>query len=333
MPQVSVVLPVWNGAHVIERAINSLLNQTYSDFELIVVNDGSTDRTTDVVEAIRDSRIRAVRQPHTGVWQAMNRGLDEATGTVISRMDADDVCHPTRLEKQLQLLNTGYDVVGSCVRILTKTNGQFVPVPSLQRYANWINRETLSPEAILALRFVEFPLVNPTLMAHRSYWDLRCTDDDFPEDYDLMLRGAAAGMKFAKVNEPLLDWIDSAQRLTRNHPRYTPDAFMQCRRSRFLEGPLAGVRRVDLWGAGQTGKPWLLWLQANGLEVRTVYDVNPRKTGHLIHNVPVQGPNNMPTADGTLLVIAVGAAGARPLIREHILKHGYTLGQDAWFVA
>lgn len=333
MPEISVILPVYNGAHVIERAIRSLLNQSWTDFELIVVNDGSDDRTFEIVTALSDPRIQIVKQPHQGVWAAMNYGLDQASGNFIARMDADDIAHETRLEQQRQLLMKGVDVVGSKVRILRDADGRMEPVPSLARYENWINTETATPEQILALRFVEFPLVNPTIMARRPYWNLLCRDDSFPEDYDLMLRGAAAGMTFAKVDDVLLDWIDSDQRLTRQHPRYSTAAFMACRRQRFLEGPLAHAEAVDLWGAGKTGKPWLLWLQQNGIRIRSVYEVNPRKTGTEIHGVPVRSPEDMPPTDGTLLVIAVGAVGARKLIMDHIQQRGHRPGVDAWFVA
>jgi hypothetical protein len=203
----------------------------------------------------------------------------------------------------------------------------------MRRYERWINVETLKSEQIAALRFVELPLVNPTILARRCYFELGCRDCDLPEDYDLMLRASAAGMRFGKVPEVLFDWSDGPGRLTRTDPRYSAEAFMRCRRMHLLAGPLHGVGAVDLWGVGKTGKPWLRWLQAEGIAVRRAYEVSVRKVGVRIHGVPVAHPDEMPTADGTPLVIAVGAEGARELILPHIASRGYAAGRDAWFVA
>ena len=158
-------------------------------------------------------------------------------------------------------------------------------------------------------------------------------DCDLPEDYDLMLRAAAQGMRFGKVDEVLLDWTDHPGRLTRTDSRYTPEAFMRCRQLHLLAGPLRDVSRVDLWGVGDTGKPWLRWLQAQNITVRRGYDINQRKVNEIIHGVCIAHPSEMPSADGTPLVIAVGAEDARKLILPEILSRGYVAGGDAWFVA
>jgi len=246
-------------------------------------------------------------------------------------MDADDFSYPNRLEQQLRLLKQQeLDAVGCQVRIVDEV-GQ--PAVSMHRYERWINDETMTGERIAALRFVELPLVNPTILARRRYFELGFHDDDLPEDYDLMLRAAAADMRFGKVGDVLFDWSDHPNRLTRADSRYSTSAFMRCRRMHMLAGPLRKVERVDLWGVGQTGKPWLRWLQSQNISVRRGYDVNERKVNQTIHGVPILHPSDMPTADGTPLLIAVGAAEARPLILPHVESRGYVSGVDAWFVA
>ena len=170
-------------------------------------------------------------------------------------------------------------------------------------------------------------------MQNASFFELGYQNDDLPEDYDLMLRAVAVGMRFGKVESSLFDWFDTSGRLTRNDARYRPEAFMKCRRQRLLEGPLAGHSTVDVWGAGKTGKPWLRWLQSEGRRVRRAYDVHPRKIGHRIHGIPVVDPTVMPRPDGTPLLVAVGADGARSLIQDHVSVRGYVPGSDTWFVA
>ncbi|TWT77961.1 putative glycosyltransferase EpsJ [Posidoniimonas polymericola] len=336
MPQISVVIPAYNAEGTIERAVRSMLDQTLADIEVIIVDDGSTDQTAAAAEAINDPRLRVIRQQHQGVAAAANTALAAAATPLIARMDADDYSHPTRLAEQLALLEREQlNVVGCQVNIVDASG---TPVENLRRYEHWLNDETLTPDQILALRFVEYPLANPTLLGRRAFFELGyraapSPAEAFPEDYDLMLRGAAAGLRFGKVARPLLDWIDHDRRLTRSHAAYTPAAFDRCRRTHLLAGPLANRLEVDLAGVGQTGKPWLRWLQSEGLAVRRAYDINPRKHGVVIHGVRVDDPQQMPPADGTPLVIAVGSEGARGVISPDLLDRGYVLGRDAWFVA
>ena len=169
-------------------------------------------------------------------------------------------------------------------------------------------------------------------MCIRDRFELGYREGAWPEDYDLCLRALGQGHTAAKVSEVLFDWIDSGQRLTRNDPRYSPEAFDRCRRTHLINGPLRGIREVDLWGAGQAGKPWLRWRQGEGFRVRHVVEVSQKKIGTQIHGVPVIADTELPPPDGTPLIIAVGAAGARELIEAELTKRNYTLGKDAWFV-
>jgi glycosyltransferase involved in cell wall biosynthesis len=331
MPEVSVVLPVFNGGRTIGRAVRSILDQTLRDLELIVVDDGSTDDTVAVVRGLPDPRVRLIQCAHRGVVATANAATELAVAPFIARMDADDVSDPLRLEKQLQRLHeSNLDVVGCQIRIRDETSQA---VNSMRRYERWINTETIEANQISALRFVEFPLVNPTILARRSYFELGFRDTDVPEDYDVMLRAAALGMQFGKVREVLFHWTDHPDRLTRTDSRYSREAFMRCRQSHLLAGPLRGVRCVDIWGVGQTGKPWLRWLRDRKINVRRGYDVNQRKVNEQIHGVRIWHPTDMPVADGTPLIIAVGAEDARRLILPQILRQGYVSGGDAWFVA
>jgi glycosyltransferase involved in cell wall biosynthesis len=331
MPEVSVVLPVFNGAQTIGRAVRSILDQTLREIELIVVDDGSTDETVDVVQTIHDPRLRLVQCAHRGVAIAANTATEHAAAPIIARMDADDFSYPQRLQKQRQLLHEqNLDVVGCQVRIVNERRSASY---SMSRYERWINEETIDGEQMTALRFVEFPLVNPTILARRSYFELGFRNRDYPEDYELMLRAAARGFRFGKVNEVLFDWSDHPKRLTRTDTRYTLEAFMRCRQLHLLAGPLRDVHCIDLWGIGQTGKPWLRWLQSRNIAVRRGYDIDNRKVNQRIHGVQVAHPAEMPAADGTPFLIAVGADDARKVIRPQIVSRGYTPGGDAWFVA
>jgi glycosyltransferase involved in cell wall biosynthesis len=101
---VSVVLPVRDGERFVREAVESVLAQTYADLELIVVDDGSSDATPEILRGVRDDRLRLLRQEPAGLVAALRRGVAEARAPLVARMDADDVSEPTRLERQVELL-------------------------------------------------------------------------------------------------------------------------------------------------------------------------------------------------------------------------------------
>ena len=105
MPVVSVIMPVFNGEAHLKEAIESILTQTFDDFELIIVNDGSKDRSGEIIRSFTDKRIRYMENDQNrGLIYSLNRAIDTAVGRYIARMDADDVCFPDRLEVQKKWL-------------------------------------------------------------------------------------------------------------------------------------------------------------------------------------------------------------------------------------
>ena len=175
MLNVSVVLPVFNGARTIARAVGSILDQTLRELELIDVDDGSTDDTAEIIRQLRDSRVKLFRRPHQGVAIAANSATHHAAAPFIARMDADDFAHPRRLERQLEFLQAGeLDVVGCQVRIVNESGNKS---ETLDRYERWINEETLTGEQINAFRFVGVSIgesddsgPSPLLRAGIPYW-------------------------------------------------------------------------------------------------------------------------------------------------------------------
>jgi len=330
MPQLSIILPVHNAKTTILRAVQSVLNSEFRDFEFLIGDDGSSDGTASVLHQLTDPRIRCFFGPHRGLVSILTELLAQTRSPIIARMDADDRATADRFALQMKCLQQPkIDAVGGRVRIID-LNGH--SVPSWERYESWVNSH-LTTNSINAYRFVESPIVNPTAMARREVFDLGFREGPWPEDYDFWLRVIARGYQLAKVPHHILDWTDRPSRYTRTDPRFSPEAFDRCRRMHLVSGPLRDVRTVDLWGAGQTGKPWLHWLLDTGYNVRHVVEVSEKKVGQTIRDVPIIAPAQFPPADGTPLIIAVGAAGARELIEVHIRPKGYLPGQNAWFVA
>ncbi len=115
MTKVTVLMPAYNTEKYIAAAIRSVLNQTFKDFELLIINDGSTDSSADIIQSFHDPRIVVVEQVNAGIAVALNTGIQLARGEFIARFDADDICYPHRLESQFNFLkkNPDYILIGS----------------------------------------------------------------------------------------------------------------------------------------------------------------------------------------------------------------------------
>lgn len=126
IPKISVVMPVWNGEKYIREAIDSILNQTYGDFEFIIIDDGSTDQTIEIIDSYDDSRIRLFKRDHEGIVSALNFGVGQARAEWIARQDADDVSLPERFKRQMRLLKNSEAVLcyGACEMIGTPSGGR-----------------------------------------------------------------------------------------------------------------------------------------------------------------------------------------------------------------
>lgn len=110
-PKITVLMPAFNAADYIAEAIASVLGQSFTDFELLIINDGSTDNTIHAIQQFNDPRIRLLEQPKKGIGIALNNGLSAANGCYIARFDADDICLPQRLQKQVDFLDKNPEYV------------------------------------------------------------------------------------------------------------------------------------------------------------------------------------------------------------------------------
>jgi glycosyltransferase involved in cell wall biosynthesis len=300
----------------------SLVDQTYPDFEVVAVDDGSGDGAGVLLEAwaARDARVRVLHTDPRGIVSALETARAAARGELLARMDADDVCHRDRFARQVVLLDARPDLAACGTRI------RYFPRRSLRdgarRYERWING-VMSAEDVAREIFVECPIPHPTLMIRASALDRvgGYRDPGWPEDYDLVLRLWAAGFRLGKVDAVLLDWRESPERLSRRDPRYGEDAFRRCK-VHYLGHRIAG-REVVVWGAGPVGKAFARALQDVGHRVVAFVELDPRKIGQAIHGAPVIAPTNLEDFLGAFCVAAVGAAGAREDIRRALTQAGW----------
>jgi glycosyltransferase involved in cell wall biosynthesis len=337
-PQVSVLLPCYNAAAALPEALDSLLAQTLADFEIVAVDDGSTDDTLRILEAYArlDRRLRIFAQPHQGILAALNAGLAACRAPLTARMDADDRCHPARLQRQWETLQAQPELTLAACRAAAFPPGQVRE--GLLVYLEWQNA-LCSNAAIQREIFVESPFVHSSVMYRtRAVIELGgYQEHGWAEDYDLWLRLHLAGARFAKLEEALLEWRESPQRLTRSDSRYSLENFLRAKAHYLGRGPLAGREAVFIWGAGMMGRRLSKHLLREGAPLAAFIDIDPRKIGGVRRGYPILPPETLGEWWGRyhapVLLVAVGARGARPLIRARLQALGLVEGQDWWLAA
>ncbi len=331
-PRISVILPFRNAESTLRSAVLSILSQTLTNFEVLLVDNGSTDESPIIARQLarQDTRIRLLREECSGVVPALNTGLTHAKAPYIARMDADDIAYLDRLVTQLQYLEDHSDIG----LVATQADyGGAQEAKGLRAYLDWCN-QLISQEQISLNRFVDAPLVHPTVMFRK-----RLVDDyggyhegDFPEDFELWLRWMEAGVRFSKIDTPLLRWQDHPQRLTRCSERYRPEAFYSIKAvylNRWLQQHNPFYPELVVWGAGRKSRQRTALLEAEGSRIAAYIDIKPGKTSTCpcIHYQDIAPP-------GTYFVVSyVANQGQREKIRKFLLSKGYREGINFLLVA
>lgn len=228
-PLLSVLLPVHNSSAYLRQSIYSILNQTYQNFELIVVDDGSTDGSKIVLDDIVDSRIiRVTLEKRLGIVAALNAALMKAQGVYIARMDADDIALSERLSRQVDFLNQHLDV--AIVGTWIKGFGE------LKR--SYVHRYPASHPEIKATLLFENPIAHQSVMIRRSAMDLLTykysSDFPFVEDWELWARVVSVG-KAANISEVLIQYRIHSTSSSHLHASIQKDSKYRLLERMFLE--------------------------------------------------------------------------------------------------
>lgn len=208
-PKVTVFIPVHNRENYICVAVNSILAQSFENFELVVVDDGSTDRTVEVLESYSDPRLRIAHNPRNlGIPATRNRGLELARGEYIALLDSDDHSYPDRLARQVKFLDSHSDIsqAGSWCSFMDSDGNML----------RKIRRQPLKPTDIHAHLLFHCPVINRTVMARTEALRSLGYDTDFPrcQDYHMHCRLVAAGHSLVNLPEILVCGREHAGRFT-----------------------------------------------------------------------------------------------------------------------
>lgn len=196
---VSIVMPVYNGERYLRSAIDSILNQTFKDFEFIIVNDGSTDRSPEIVTSYKDPRIKVFNKSNSGIVDSLNLGIKESKGKYIARMDADDISLPLRIESQVKFMEKNREIglLGTTMQIIYEDGGLGYVVAPLTE-----------DEDIRKAFLVTNMLVHGSAMMRRTILDQvgkYSKKAKHVEDYDLWIRFSRV-TKISNLQDLLYQW-------------------------------------------------------------------------------------------------------------------------------
>jgi len=326
-PEVSVLLPFRDARQTLTECMDSILGQSFVNFEVLAVNDHAGDGSEDCIRACHDSRVRLLNNPGRGLVAALNAGLRQANSNLIARMDADDVMYPQRLERQIHHLRAhpGLDLLASRVR---KFPQQLIQT-GYREYMRWQNA-CVSAQTIADEIYIESPFAHPSVMFRRDrvmrlggYRAGR-----FPEDYELWLRMFHAGCRMEKLPEVLLGWRESADRLSRTAPEYARSAFDFIRAEYLARDPRIWNRPLVYWGAGRRTRKRARLLINKGYPPLRWIDIDPKKIGRELDGVRVEAPVWLDRRDRPFVLNYVTNHGARAAVRDMLDAIGYRLGRD-----
>lgn len=325
-----MLLPFYNAAHTLPETLDSVQAQSLEDFVLIAVDDGSDDDSAAIIRERmhHDARITLLTPGRQGVVGAMNSALAHCQSPLVARMDADDIMHPERLERQARFLREQphIDLIGSRVRLFPEELIQ----NGFAEYIRWQN-SCLTPEQIAHNIYVELPIAHPSVMFRREVV-MRAggyRDGDFPEDYELLLRLHRLGHHMAKLPEVLLAWRESGGRLTRTDGRYRREAFDRIRAHYLAQDPrLRKGRPLAICGAGRKTRKRVAHLLGHGFAPMVWIDIDPRKIGNLVQGAMVVEPDWLERDERPFVLSYVSNHGAREIIAAQLAGFGYREGED-----
>ena len=332
MFEISVVLPFYNAEKTLERAINSLLNQTFKEFYIILVNNNSTDSSYEIAKKYSQTykNIILLSESRQGVAFASNTGMRYAQTKYIARFDADDESLPERIEKQYKYLekNPQTDLVGTCVNYFGDEKNI-----GLRTYVELTNKIRTYHE-ISINRFSELQVINPTIMFRKQtaekfgYYEA----GNFPEDYEFFLRWLQAACIIEKLPDYLLNWHDSQNRLTRTNANYSYDAFYKIKTpflAEYLKKNNKFYPKTAIWGAGKISKKRSELLKEFGIIIDLYIDVSEKK----IKQKNCIFYKDLPNAGNLFILSYVSNRGANQEIRQFLISKNYTEGTDFLIVS
>lgn len=330
-PLISILTPFKNTSEYLPDCITSIINQTYTNWELIIVDDGSTDNSYKVVETYAkvDSRIKLYKNTGSGIIEALRFALSKSKGDFITRMDSDDIMISIKLGILAHnLINSGKGHIAiGLVQYFSEagiSNGY-------SKYELWLNKLTQTGNNYSEI-YKECVIPSPCWMVYRDDL-LTCKafePNRYPEDYDLTFRFYKYGLKCIPCSDILHKWRDYATRTSRTHKHYAQNYFLDLKLHYFMKLDYDIDRPLVVWGAGFKGKTIAKSLVEQSTTFYWVCD-NPNKIGKKIYDQPLLEFRALTKFNNPQSIITVANAEAQKDIRAYFKNLNMLPMQDYFF--
>ncbi|OYT16906.1 MAG: glycosyl transferase family 2 [Bacteroidetes bacterium 4572_77] len=331
--EISILLPFYNAQTTLKRALESIRQQEYSHFECLMVDNNSSDSSSEIAREFQktDPRFQLISEQKQGVVFASNTAYKMARAKYICRMDADDIMTPNRLLLQKKYLeeNPKLDVVAGLVKYIPHHEN----TQGFKRYVKWVN-SLLSYKDIYNNRFVESPIVNPSAMWRKEISDQygMYKAGDFPEDYEMWLRWLSKDVRIQKFPEIVLHWQDSNTRLTRTHQIYNDKAFFKIKTAylaKWLKKNNPHYPHVAVWGASRISRQRASLLLALGITIDSYIDIHKKRD----LNTPILYYQDIPEAGKIFILCYIKEEIAKKKMMDYLDNKDYVLGENYMLIS
>ncbi len=330
-PLVSILIPFKNTFSFLSECLNSILNQTYTNWELIIVDDFSTDKSYELVTkyAKTEKRITLLKNNNSGIINALRLALHHSKGTLITRMDSDDVMHKEKIEiltKNL-LLSGKKHIATGLVRYFSSNGIR----EGYKKYEEWLNHLTIKGTNYSDI-YKECVIPSPCWMVYKD--DLIACNafnsNRYPEDYDLTFRFYECQLKVIPCNKVLHYWRDYQMRASRTDSNYAQNSFLELKTHYFLKLHYNPTKQLIIWGAGKKGKTLAKLLIKENISFEWICD-NPKKIGKHIYNKLLKPFTYIKTIKNSQSIVTVANTKEQLVIRNYCLQQNKQQMVDYFF--
>lgn len=282
---ISIIMPVRNGIPYLEECLNSIINQSYQNWELLVVNDHSTDDTQKTLERFskKDTRIIPHINKGKGIIDALNTGYDHSSGAYVTRMDADDIMPDDKLETLRKLIykETDISVATGHVKYISESGVK----DGYKSYEQWLN-QLCDTNSHYRFIYKECVIASPAWMMRKDHFESigGFKSDTYPEDYDLCFRMYESNVEVLSTSKIVHLWRDHGNRTSRNDENYADNRFLDLKLEYFKKIDSPKHANIILLGAGKKGKTTAKYFIENNIQFTWVTN-NTKKIGINIYGV------------------------------------------------
>ena len=324
-------MPVKNTAQFLEQCLDSIVNQTYQNWELLAVDDGSSDNSFSILEVYsnNDSRIKPFRNNGKGIIEALRLAYAKSSGELISRMDSDDMMTLDKISiMSSSLIDKGEDhlAVGLVQYFSEAELGE-----GFKNYEQWLNGLTINGSNFSEI-YKECVIPSPCWMVYRTDFE-KCDalrPNIYPEDYDLTFRFYINGLKPIPCNTILHHWRDYPTRTSRTDENYADNTFITIKAEYFIKQEYDTSKNLVVWGAGRKGKALAKILIEKNIEFQWVCD-NPKKIGKHIYDKKMLAFSELENIENTQSIVTVANPDAKNEITAHLKRLNQKAMKDYFF--